>query len=56
MKLDDKQEIQTTETANTFLDYYLAHRDEILCKLRIRKKVIRNEDGSCASISDVELI
>lgn len=39
-----------------FRDYYLAHRDEILRKLRIRKKVIRNEDGSCIGISDVELI
>lgn len=39
-----------------FRDFYLAHRDEILRSLRIKKKVIQCEDGTRVSISDVELI
>lgn len=39
-----------------FRDYYLAHRDEILRKLRIKKRTIQYEDGRIIDISDVELI
>lgn len=39
-----------------FRDYYLAHRDEILRRLRIKKRTIQYEDGRIIDISDVELI
>lgn len=39
-----------------FQSYYLKHRDEILKKLRIKKRVIQYEDGETICVSDVELI
>jgi len=39
-----------------FQKFYLAHRDEIMRKLHIRKHVFRDEDGRETAISDVELI
>jgi len=39
-----------------FQQYYLAHRDAIMRKLRIKKRVIRYEDGRSVRVSDVELI
>lgn len=39
-----------------FRDYYLAHRDEILRKLRIKKKKFWDECGNCIPVSDVELV
>lgn len=39
-----------------FQAYYLKHRNEILKKLKIKKKVLKRRDGSITEISDVELI
>lgn len=39
-----------------FQEYYLKHRDEILKKLHIKKKIVKRKDGSLFEISDVELI
>lgn len=41
---------------NQFQKYYLLHRDEIMKRLRIKKKVLQDEAGQKISISDVELI
>lgn len=39
-----------------FQKYYLSHRDEIMKRLRIKKKMFQDEDGQQIAISDVELI
>lgn len=39
-----------------FQKYYLLHRDEIMKKLRIKKRAFQGEDGRKIIISDVELI
>lgn len=39
-----------------FQKYYLEHRDEIMKKLKIKKKTYRDENGQVVSMSDVELI
>lgn len=39
-----------------FQAYYLKHRNEILKKLKIKKKILKRKDGSTSEISDVELI
>ncbi len=39
-----------------FRKYYLVHRDEIMKRLRIKKRVFQDEEGQILSISDVELI
>lgn len=39
-----------------FQEYYLTHRDEIMKKLGIEKKVYQDNEGQKISISDVELI
>ncbi|HBG22764.1 MAG TPA: hypothetical protein DDW83_05855, partial [Peptococcaceae bacterium] len=41
---------------NEFQKYYLLHRDEIMKRLRIKKKVFQDESGQKIAISDVELI
>lgn len=51
---DSWQGLRTSYFA--FRDYYLAHRDGILRKLGIRKKVIRCGSGPDIVLSDVELI
>lgn len=39
-----------------FQAYYLQHRNEILKRLKIKKKILKRKDGSTSEISDVELI
>lgn len=39
-----------------FHAYYLKHRSEIIKKLRIKKKILKQKNGSTSEISDVELI
>ena len=39
-----------------FQKYYLSHCDEIMNRLRIKKRVLADENGQKISISDVELI
>lgn len=39
-----------------FHAYYLKHRNEILKRLKIKKKILKRKDGSTSEISDVELI
>ena len=41
---------------NEFQKHYLLHRDEIMKRLRIKKKVFQDESGQKIAISDVELI
>ncbi|GLI51488.1 hypothetical protein TSYNTROOL_15740 [Tepidanaerobacter syntrophicus] len=41
---------------NQFRKYYLSHRDEIMKRLGIKKRVFQDEMGQKISISDVELI
>ena len=41
---------------NEFHKYYLLHRDEIMKRLRVKKKVFQDEGGQKIVISDVELI
>lgn len=40
----------------SFQAYYLAHRDEVLKKLHIKKHTVRDSDGDAYQITDVELI
>lgn len=39
-----------------FQKYYLLHRDKIMKRLGIKKRVFQDEDGQSITISDVELI
>lgn len=40
----------------SFKKYYFKHRDEILKKLKIKKKVIHFKDGRTTKLSDVEIV
>ena len=51
----DKWQGLNTEYSD-FRDYYLTHRDEILRKLKIKKRKFWDDYGNCISVSDVELV